>query len=138
MPLNAPSASRPLSQTPYNFPERTRDAGGLSIEHLMYLRMGATPWTLLLTPMVGALIGTSHTILVVTARNLVPDRVGAASGLVPGFTFASGSLEALPGRCRALTEGCGIAPRSLPDINGRGGILAEALALQVGYHRSRS
>lgn len=59
---------------------------------LLYPRFGATDWTYLLTPLAGALVGSAHSILVVMAQNMMPRRMGAASGLVLGFTFASGAI----------------------------------------------
>ena len=43
----------------------------------------------------GALIGAPHSILVVQAQHMMPGRAGVASGLILGFTFASGSIGAL-------------------------------------------
>lgn len=57
--------------------------------------LGDSGWTYLLTPLAGLLIGASHSIIVVTAQDMMPDRMGAASGLVLGFMFASASLGAL-------------------------------------------
>jgi FSR family fosmidomycin resistance protein-like MFS transporter len=59
---------------------------------MMYPRYGATNWTYLITPVAGALTGAAHSILVVVAQNMMPRRMGAASGLVLGFTFASGAV----------------------------------------------
>lgn len=49
----------------------------------------------LVAPLVGAFTGAPHGILVVLAQHMLPHRVGAASGLVLGFTFASGAVGAL-------------------------------------------
>lgn len=57
--------------------------------------LGPTRWTYLLTPVAGALIGASNTLIVVHAQNLMPERMGAASGMVLGVTFAAGSLGTL-------------------------------------------
>lgn len=43
----------------------------------------------------GAMLGSPHSIIVVLAQGLLPRSRGAASGLVLGFTFASGSIGAL-------------------------------------------
>jgi FSR family fosmidomycin resistance protein-like MFS transporter len=59
---------------------------------LLYPRYGSTGWTYLITPLAGALTGAAHSILVVVAQNMMPRRMGAASGLVLGFTFASGAV----------------------------------------------
>jgi FSR family fosmidomycin resistance protein-like MFS transporter len=61
----------------------------------LYPLAGAGLWILLLTPLAGALIGANHSIVVVTAQNMMPDRMGAASGLVLGFMFTAGSLGTL-------------------------------------------
>ncbi len=57
--------------------------------------LGATAWAYLLAPLAGALTGASHSISVVLAQRALPGRVGAASGLVLGFTFATGSVGTL-------------------------------------------
>lgn len=54
--------------------------------------LGLTPLAYLLAALSGALTGASHSILIVYAQRLVPGRIGTASGLALGFTFASGSL----------------------------------------------
>jgi FSR family fosmidomycin resistance protein-like MFS transporter len=56
---------------------------------------GPTGWTFILTPLAGALIGASHSLVIVHAQKLMPSRMGTASGLALGLTFASGSLGAL-------------------------------------------
>lgn len=65
---------------------------GAVVPLMMYPRYGSTGWTYLITPVAGALTGAAHSILVVVAQNLMPRRMGAASGLVLGFTFASGAI----------------------------------------------
>lgn len=57
--------------------------------------LGATAWGYLLVPVSGALLGASHSIIVVLAQRMLPRRVGAASGLVLGLIFASGSVGTL-------------------------------------------
>ncbi len=42
--------------------------------------------------MLSSLTGASHSILIAYAQRLMPGRLGAASGLALGFTFAAGSL----------------------------------------------
>ncbi len=55
----------------------------------------STTWLLVLvTLFAGAFIGASHSIIVVLAQRLLPGKSGVASGLVLGFTFASGSIGA--------------------------------------------
>lgn len=56
---------------------------------------GPTKWAYLLVPLAGALSGSSHSLIVVLAQGLLPGYVGAASGAVLGFMFASGSFGAL-------------------------------------------
>lgn len=56
---------------------------------------GASNWRFLLVPLAGGLSGSSHSLLVVLAQARLPRYVGAASGMVLGFTFASGSIGAL-------------------------------------------
>jgi len=57
--------------------------------------LGPTAWGYLLVPVSGALLGASHSIIVVLAQRMLPRRVGAASGLVLGLIFASGSVGTL-------------------------------------------
>jgi FSR family fosmidomycin resistance protein-like MFS transporter len=57
--------------------------------------LGPTAWGYLLVPLSGALLGATHSIIVVLAQRMFPRRVGAASGLVLGLIFASGSIGAL-------------------------------------------
>lgn len=61
----------------------------------LYPLAGISLWVYPLTLLAGAFIGASHSIVVVTAQNMMPDRMGAASGLVLGFMFASASLGTL-------------------------------------------
>jgi FSR family fosmidomycin resistance protein-like MFS transporter len=57
--------------------------------------LGPTAWGYLLVPLSGALLGATHSIIVVLAQRMFPRRVGAASGLVLGLIFASGSIGTL-------------------------------------------
>ncbi len=43
----------------------------------------------------GVLIGAPHSIIIVLAQRMLPGQMGAASGLVLGFTFASGAIGSL-------------------------------------------
>ncbi len=43
----------------------------------------------------GGLIGASHSIIVLLAQRRMPQRMGAASGLVLGFTFSAGAIGTL-------------------------------------------
>ncbi len=61
----------------------------------LFPRFAPTGWTYLLTPLIGLLVGASHSIIVVTAQDMMPDRMGAASGLVLGLMFASASIGTL-------------------------------------------
>jgi FSR family fosmidomycin resistance protein-like MFS transporter len=54
--------------------------------------LALTPWAYALVIAAGALSGASYTITVILGQHLIPRGVGAASGLVLGFTFASGAL----------------------------------------------
>jgi FSR family fosmidomycin resistance protein-like MFS transporter len=56
---------------------------------------GPTGWTYILTPLAGALIGASHSLVIVHAQKLMPSRMGTASGMALGLTFAAGSLGSL-------------------------------------------
>jgi FSR family fosmidomycin resistance protein-like MFS transporter len=57
--------------------------------------LGPTPWAYVLAPISGALIGASHSLIVVHAQRLMPDKMGTASGMVLGMTFAAGSIGTL-------------------------------------------
>jgi FSR family fosmidomycin resistance protein-like MFS transporter len=55
----------------------------------------SSTWLLaLVTLFAGSFIGASHSIIVVLAQRILPGKSGVASGLVLGFTFASGSVGA--------------------------------------------
>lgn len=54
-----------------------------------------TAWVYVILPIIGALTGASHSILVVLAQRMMPGKTGTASGLVLGFTFTSGALGTL-------------------------------------------
>jgi FSR family fosmidomycin resistance protein-like MFS transporter len=61
----------------------------------VYPQLGPTPWVYPLTIVAGLLVGASQSIIVVTAQNMMPSRMGAASGLVLGFMFSTASLGTL-------------------------------------------
>jgi len=61
----------------------------------LFPQLGPTPWAFALAPVSGALIGASHSLIVVHAQRLMPDKMGTASGMVLGMTFAAGSLGTL-------------------------------------------
>ncbi len=74
----------------------------------LFARLGPTPWALLITPLAGAFTGGPHSILVVLAQRMMPGRVGVASGLVLGFTFASGALGTFLSGMQADAFGFGV------------------------------
>jgi FSR family fosmidomycin resistance protein-like MFS transporter len=60
---------------------------------LVLLPVSDSPLILaLLSLTAGLLIGASHSIIVVQVQHMMPGKTGVASGLVLGFTFASGSV----------------------------------------------
>jgi FSR family fosmidomycin resistance protein-like MFS transporter len=82
------------------------DRFGKRIITLWTLMLGVLPF--LLFPMAGSpvsfsilsflgggLIGASHSIIVLLAQRRMPQRMGAASGLVLGFTFSAGAIGTL-------------------------------------------
>jgi FSR family fosmidomycin resistance protein-like MFS transporter len=66
-----------------------------SLMQLFFALAARTGWVFLAAPLAGAFAGAPHGIIVVLAQHMLPDRIGAASGLVLGFTFASGALGTL-------------------------------------------
>jgi FSR family fosmidomycin resistance protein-like MFS transporter len=64
----------------------------------------------------GALVGAPHSILVVQAQHMMPGRAGVASGLILGFTFASGSIGALISGAIADQAGFSVVFFSLAGI----------------------
>jgi FSR family fosmidomycin resistance protein-like MFS transporter len=64
--------------------------GGIPLA--LYPWLGLTGWAPVLSFASGALTGATHSIIVVEAQRMLPGQMGVASGLVLGFTFASGSL----------------------------------------------
>lgn len=59
----------------------------------LYLYPRVHGWPLLiLVAMTGAFLGGVHSILVVMAQSLIPNRMALASGLILGFMFASGGI----------------------------------------------
>jgi FSR family fosmidomycin resistance protein-like MFS transporter len=65
-----------------------------SIPLFFYTRISSTWLLIAATLFAGSFIGASHSIIVVLAQRLLPGKSGVASGLVLGFTFASGSVGA--------------------------------------------
>ena len=52
------------------------------------------PILVVLVALAGGLLGASHSLIVVQAQAMLPDRMALASGLTLGFTFASGAVGA--------------------------------------------
>ena len=68
----------------------------LGVVPLLLFPMAGSPaefW--ILSILGGGLIGASHSIIVLMAQNRMPQRMGAASGLVLGFTFTVGAVGTL-------------------------------------------
>jgi FSR family fosmidomycin resistance protein-like MFS transporter len=61
----------------------------------LFPTFGETDLAYILTLVAGILSGVPHSILVVTSQSMLPGRMGMASGLILGFTFASGALGTL-------------------------------------------
>jgi FSR family fosmidomycin resistance protein-like MFS transporter len=61
----------------------------------VYPTFGLSPLVYPLTLITGIFTGIPHSNLVVIAQRMLPGKVGVASGLILGFTFASGSLGTL-------------------------------------------
>lgn len=53
---------------------------------------GSGDWIFAVVPLCGALLGASHSILIVMAQSLLPWRRGLASGTALGFLFATGGM----------------------------------------------
>lgn len=65
----------------------------LALGPLIGLAFAQSPLSFaLLTFLAGALVGAPHSIIIVLAQRMLPGQMGAASGLVLGFTFASGAI----------------------------------------------
>jgi hypothetical protein len=45
-----------------------------------------------MTILAGVLVGAPHSIIIVLAQSMLPDTMGAGSGLVLGFSFAIGAI----------------------------------------------
>jgi len=58
-------------------------------------KVGWSSWLYLLVPLAGALTGSVHSILVVTAQRSIPGGMALASGLTFGFMFSAGALGTL-------------------------------------------
>lgn len=98
----------------------------------LYPQLGLTPWAYLLAPLAGALTGFSHTILVVQAQGMMPGSMGAASGLILGFMFASGALGTLISGVQADRSGWDAMFLTTAAITLIAGLLALAIPRQLG------
>lgn len=78
----------------------------------------------LVAPLAGAFTGAPHGILVVLAQHMLPNRVGAASGLVLGFTFASGAVGALVSGFQADAVGFTAVFLTTAAISALGAVMA--------------
>jgi FSR family fosmidomycin resistance protein-like MFS transporter len=61
----------------------------------LYPSFGLTPFVYPMTFIAGFFTGIPHSIIVVLTQRILPGRVGMASGIILGFTFASGSIGTL-------------------------------------------
>lgn len=61
----------------------------------LFPEYGGTSYAIVLTLLAGVLSGVPHSILVILSQRMLPGRMGMASGLILGFTFASGALGTL-------------------------------------------
>lgn len=93
---------------------------------------GPTGWTFVLTPLAGALIGMSHSLVIVHAQKLMPSRMGTASGLALGLTFASGSLGALVSGVQADHFGFTAMFLTTAGLALLGGLLGLSMRTQPG------
>lgn len=92
-----------------------------------YPRLGPTSWVYPLTIVAGLLVGASQSIIVVTAQNMMPSRMGAASGLVLGFMFSTASLGTLLSGAIADGFGFGVFFLSTAVISLIAGVLGQAI-----------
>ncbi|GMR11186.1 MAG: MFS transporter [Anaerolineae bacterium] len=101
---------------------RTLIVAGIPL--LLMVTLGASAWGYLLVFLAGGLIGISHSPIVVHAQGMVPTYVGAASGAVLGFTFASGSIGILVSGFLADQFGFGVVFAVAAAMVTLGGLLA--------------
>jgi FSR family fosmidomycin resistance protein-like MFS transporter len=92
--------------------------------------LGPTAWGYLLVPVSGALLGASHSIIVVLAQRMLPRRVGAASGLVLGLIFASGSVGTLISGALADELGFGVVFLTAAATSAAAAVLALGSAVR--------
>jgi MFS transporter, FSR family, fosmidomycin resistance protein len=104
----------------------------------LYPALGLTPWAFLITPLAGALTGASHTILVVQAQGMMPGRMGAASGLILGFMFASGALGTLFSGIQADRSGFDLMFLTTAAITLAAGFLSLGIPRNLASRRDES
>ena len=90
----------------------------------LFPTLATTAWAYALAPLAGALTGASHSISVVLAQRALPGRLGAASGLGLGFTFASGSVGTLLSGVQADLAGFDVVFWTTAAISLGGGLAA--------------
>lgn len=66
-----------------------------AIPLFLFPLLSTTSFVYVLTLLAGFFTGIPHSILVIIAQRLLPGKIGMASGIILGFTFASGSLGTL-------------------------------------------
>jgi FSR family fosmidomycin resistance protein-like MFS transporter len=98
----------------------------------LYPRLGLTSWAYLLAVLAGGLTGFSHTILVVQAQSMMPGGMGAASGLILGFMFASGAVGTLISGVQADRSGWDAMFLTTAAITLAAGLLALAIPSELG------
>ncbi|MGA9533615.1 MAG: MFS transporter [Anaerolineales bacterium] len=103
---------------------------GAVIPIAVYPRFGSTPWVYPLTIVAGLLVGASQSIIVVSAQNMMPSRMGAASGLVLGFMFSTASLGTLLSGAIADGFGFGTFFLSTAAISLVAGVLGQAVPVR--------
>lgn len=90
----------------------------------LYPALGATGWGYVLAFLSGGLTGASYSILIVHGQRWLPGRAGASSGLILGFTFASGSLGTLLSGVQADRAGFNAVFLTTAGLCVLGGVLA--------------
>lgn len=96
----------------------------------LYPALGATVWGYVLGFLAGGLTGACYSILIVHGQRLLPGRAGASSGLILGFTFASGSLGTLLSGVQADRYGFEAVFVTTAGLCVLGGVLALATRIE--------
>jgi len=98
---------------------------------MLYLFPGVakTPMVFLVAPLAGAFAGSPQGIIVVLAQRMLPIRIGAASGLVLGFTFASGAVGTLLSGLQADLAGFNSVFITTAVIAAAGALMAQRLKI---------